>query len=229
MWQAIVASSLGFASLTTGGVWAALRPPSTGTRGAVQHVAAGTVFAGLVVDVLPRLMTRDVRAAPLIGGMVIGLVVMLLIRTRAVDRGGSTLGVTIAADVIVDGILIGLSVAAGEPTGYLFVAALVPEMTLLGAEVSEEFAGEGVSLVRRIGMPAVLGLGVVASAGVGAWTRSGPRWLAVFVEAFGAITLAYLVTEELLREAHRDGDTPMRAALFFAGFIPLFVLATLIQ
>ena len=110
----------------------------------------------------------------------------------------------------------------------MFVAALVPEMTLLGAEVSQEFAGESASSAKRIGAPALLGVGVVAGAALGAWTRSGPDSLVTFVEAFGAITLAYLVTEELLREAHRGADTPMRAALFFVGFIPLFVIAALL-
>jgi ZIP family zinc transporter len=192
-------------------------------------VAAGTVFAGLVVDVLPRLLTPHVRAVPLMLGMALSLFAMMVIRTRAAGAGGTTLGITIGADVVVDGILIGLSVADGAPTGYVFVAALVPEMTLLGTEVSQELAREASSRVGRIAAPALLGLAVIAGAVVGAWMHSGPDWLTTFVQAFGAITLAYLVTEELLREAHREGDTPTRAVLFFVGFIPLFVIAALVQ
>ena len=42
--------------------------------------------------------------------------------------------------------------------------------------------------------------------------------------AFGLIALLYLVTEELLIEAHEIPDRPWVTALFFAGFLLLMVL-----
>ena len=43
------------------------------------------------------------------------------------------------------------------------------------------------------------------------------------VLAFGAAALLYLVTEELLVEAHETRDTTAATAMFFAGFL-LFLL-----
>ena len=42
--------------------------------------------------------------------------------------------------------------------------------------------------------------------------------------AFGAAALLYLVTEELLVEAHEVPDTPLLTAMFFVGFLALFIL-----
>ena len=42
--------------------------------------------------------------------------------------------------------------------------------------------------------------------------------------AFGLIALLYLVTEELLVEAHEQADTPLISAMFFIGFILLLLL-----
>ena len=44
------------------------------------------------------------------------------------------------------------------------------------------------------------------------------------VLAFGAAALLYLVTEELLVEAHETPDTNWHVIAFFAGFIILFAL-----
>ncbi|MEX5714912.1 hypothetical protein IC615_09625 [Serratia ureilytica] len=52
----------------------------------------------------------------------------------------------------------------------------------------------------------------------------GAFWLTAFL-AFGLIALLYLVTEELLVEAHEGGkETPFAAAMFFAGFLLLLLL-----
>ena len=45
----------------------------------------------------------------------------------------------------------------------------------------------------------------------------------VGVIAFGAAALLFLVTEELLVEAHEEPETPALTATFFAGFL-LFLL-----
>lgn len=42
--------------------------------------------------------------------------------------------------------------------------------------------------------------------------------------AFGAAALLYLVTEELLVEAHEGQETPLLTALFFIGFLAIPVL-----
>jgi zinc transporter, ZIP family len=52
-------------------------------------------------------------------------------------------------------------------------------------------------------------------------SRSG---LTVAILAFGASALLFLVTEELLTEAHETEDTPLVTRMFFLGFfIPLLL------
>lgn len=46
--------------------------------------------------------------------------------------------------------------------------------------------------------------------------------------AFGLVALLYLVTEELLVEAHETPDRPWVAAMFFAGFLALLMLEEMV-
>ncbi|NWP75002.1 transporter, partial [Escherichia coli] len=42
--------------------------------------------------------------------------------------------------------------------------------------------------------------------------------------SFGLMALLYLVTEELLVEAHARRDTPLISAMFFIGFLVLLLI-----
>lgn len=46
--------------------------------------------------------------------------------------------------------------------------------------------------------------------------------------AFGVAALLYLVTEELLVEAHEAPEKPLQTAMFFGGFILLFMIDMLV-
>jgi ZIP family zinc transporter len=50
-----------------------------------------------------------------------------------------------------------------------------------------------------------------------------PSWQAVAF-AFGLVALLYLVTEELLTEAHEKPETAWGTAMFFVGFLGLEVI-----
>ena len=54
----------------------------------------------------------------------------------------------------------------------------------------------------------------------------GPAVLA-FMLAFGAAALLYLAVEELLVEAHEETETTLLSAMFFAGFLVIYVLGEL--
>ncbi len=47
--------------------------------------------------------------------------------------------------------------------------------------------------------------------------------------AFGLVALLYLVTAEVLVEAHETPDKPWITAMFFAGFLLLLLLADLLE
>ena len=92
-------------------------------------------------------------------------------------------------------------------------------MTFLGLTLTSKLGGQHWSTLRRISVSAGIGFAIVVGGVLGALARFGPVALATCIEGFGAITLAYLVTEELLREAHREEEQPLMAAMFFVGFI----------
>lgn len=85
--------------------------------------------------------------------------------------------------------------------------------TLLGGKIRVLVAVAGIALLLPIG--AVLGTPVA---------QLGEFWLTYFL-SFGLVALLYLVTEELLVEAHKgDRDTPLGTAMFFAGFMILMLI-----
>ncbi len=69
-----------------------------------------------------------------------------------------------------------------------------------------------------IGVFALLGAGLLS-------TLHGALHQAVL--AFGIAALLYLVTEELLVEAHESPDEPIEVIGFFAGFLLILALALL--
>ena len=48
------------------------------------------------------------------------------------------------------------------------------------------------------------------------------------VMSFGVAALLYLVTEELLTEAHEVNETPLLTSMFFVGFIALLMIEMLV-
>ena len=71
-----------------------------------------------------------------------------------------------------------------------------------------------------LGLSLLLPLGVVLASPIGLLP---PAYLAGFL-SFGLIALLYLVTEELLVEAHENPDRPWVTAMFFVGFLLLLLL-----
>ena len=77
---------------------------------------------------------------------------------------------------------------------------------------------------------ATTGLGLLLPAGVllaAPVATLSPVVIAAFL-SFGLMALLYLVTEELLVEAHERPDSPLISAMFFVGFLALLVLEELI-
>lgn len=186
--SALAVGVVGLLSLTGGGTLATFKTPSPRVRGIVQHLAAGTVFTGLVVHVLAKLLAAKEYVWPVIGGMLLGLASMMLVREITTRGGGSSLGMTIIAGVTVDGLLMGLSISSGEATAMLFTAALAPEMFLLGITVVQEF-GKQRSRLQMIGIAFSIGLAIVFGALIGAWAYSTPKSIAMATPGFGAIAL----------------------------------------
>lgn len=220
-------AAIGGTAVTIGVVVSSRRTFTDRTRALVQHAAAGTVLAGLVVDILAKLLTRPHQLTYTTIGMVVGLTAMLAISglfgSKGEGQGGvGSLVVTVVVDIVVDGVLIGLSAALGSSTGLLFAIALAPEMGLLGLTAAE-------SLKNRWppGRLVVAGAGIgVAITGAGAIGWAVAHTNAAVITAVlgvGASVIVYLILEELLREAHETDAGPLEVTVLFGCFLPFFL------
>lgn len=191
----------------------------------VHHAAAGTVLAGLVVDIFAKLLHRPGQLTFTAAGMIAGLMAMLAIRGSASSNRADGLGglvPTVVTDILVDGVLIGISAAIGSATGLLFAIALAPEMGLLGLTGGRSMAAR-ISTKTLVAAGAIVGTAITAAGALG-WTlaQTNPA-VTTAVLGFGASVIIYLVLEELLREVHETDTGTIEVAVLFAFFLPFFL------
>jgi zinc transporter, ZIP family len=131
---------------------------------------------------------------------------------------GVGMGLLIATfvDVSIDGFIIGAGFAANGEAGTILALGLSVELLFLGLALTSET----VKGWRVIGLSAALGLTVLLFAVLGSVLLSGAsQQLIGGVLAFSAAALLYLVTEELLIEAHTVEEKPVSTLVLFAGFL----------
>ncbi len=224
-----------------GAILAAVRPPGPRTRSAVQHYAAGVVFAAVAGELLPEI--KHDAPLPVSVGFALGIALLLLVRHLTDEAeptaaptsptGGAALptGLLIATglDVALDGVLLGIGFAVGATQGVLLTIALTLEVLFLGLSTAAALSANGLSPAGVIGIPAGIAGLLALGALVGALVFGGLTGTALFagVLGFAAAALLYLVTEELLVEAHETPETPAITAMFFAGFLTLLVVEML--
>jgi ZIP family zinc transporter len=216
-----------------GGAIATFRVPIAKARSLVQHFAAGFVMAVVAGELLPE-MTREHRPLGVVIGFALGVALMLGVKpmTERIERrdeqsGGGSAGLLVAVriDVFLDGLLIGVGLAAGERVGTLLVVALTLELLFLGVCVAATLGEAKVPRRRTLLTVAGLSTLMIVGAAIGGSLLAGLSGLALeIVLSFGAAALLYLVVEELLTEAHEVQETPLITAAFFAGFVALSLL-----
>ncbi|MBN9120552.1 MAG: transporter, partial [Planctomycetes bacterium] len=231
--QTLLYSAVPVGTMIAGGAVAAFRPPGKKVTSGIQHFAAGVVFAVVAAELLP-----DVRKQHAPWEMAVsfglGVAVMLALRvlaTRLEKRSGAgglpwgLLG-AIGIDVLIDGLILGVGFAVGGSAGLLLTIALGVELLSLGLATAAETVGR-TGGKKGLTIGAVVGLAVVFAAGAlgGGTALQGlsKEWLSM-VLSFGCAALLYLVTEELLVEAHEGAESRWVACLFFVGFLVIFLL-----
>lgn len=228
-----------------GAAIAAFRPPSAAIRSGIQHFAAGVVFSVVAVELLPDVV-RVHDPIEIGWTFAAGVALMLGIERwgrraderaspvvpmdgpaapMTVSRGPSTGQlVAIGIDILIDGLLIGIAMAAGTKEGLLLTAALSLELLSLGLAMAAGLTASGASRRRTILLPTALSLLLVVGAVLGETAlRGASEHTLAGVLSFGSAALLYLVTEELLVDAHESPDSTGATAMFFAGFL-LFLL-----
>jgi len=222
------------AAAVVAGLVAVTARPGEKVTSAVQHFAAGVVFAAAAVELLPRVLHENPWVA--IVGFGAGIVVMFGMRAvterleaRPHTKPGTRLplgfaGAT-AIDFAIDGVILGGGFAAGATTGVLLTIALAIEYLFVGLSLSAVLGPRAPRLL-VVAAPVGLSLLTLVGAVLGAVLLSGasPTTLAA-VLAFGAVAFMYLATEELLVEAHERGETAAGSVTFFVGFLLYMVLS----
>ena len=224
LFAALTTTLIPVAATVLGATVAAYRRPGPVVASAIQHFAAGVVFAAAAGEILPTLK-HGASLWPIVIGGGIGIVVMLAIQQLGEHTKGPTALLTlVGVDLFIDGLVLGLGFAVSPRAGLLLTIALTLEVLFLGLSLAAELGDEAISRVRSVGLVAAVALllpaGVLAAAPV---ALLSPAIVTGFF-AFGLIALLYLVTEELLVEAHETPDRPWVTALFFVGFLLVLVL-----
>eukprot|EP00727_Mastigamoeba_balamuthi_P000245 m51a1_g10217 hypothetical protein (323) ;mRNA; r:111874-113259 len=150
----------------------------------------------------------------------------------------------VATDASMDGLLVGISFVAGELTAGLIMAlALAIEMAFLGVTTSASVKKRRVARAVAVPLCVAIPLLIMAMSFVGASVLahlSGPLFAALL--SFGLAALLFLVTDELLVEAHKgtaaqqpptaihdEADTWWITAFFFLGFALVILLEEVSQ
>lgn len=228
--RVLLSSSIPVLTATAGAVVSVVRAPGPKAQSAVQHFAGGLVFAVAATELVPDL-ARDHSAVGVTLGFAAGIAAMLAIAYLPRRLGGdadSPLGTLfgVAVDVVLDGLLIGISFAQGGKAGFLLTVALTIELAFLGLSVAGALERTGQAKARVVGVTMAIAMLIVVGGVIGVTVADrlhGASLSAVL--AFGTVALLYLVTEELLAEAHEAPDAPALTAMFFVGFLVILLFS----
>ena len=209
-------------------VW---RSPGSRIRSAMQHFAGGIVFAAVAIELVPNMVAGG-RVLPMLVGFILG--VGLVLGIRVLDergrsggrRGASGLLVSTAVDLLIDGFLVGIGFGLSMSSGWLLVIAITFEVLFVGLSLAMILVNRGLDRVRAFAWLGIIALFVPIGAVVGAllFEVLDGDWQ-IGILAFGSAALLYLVTEELLVEAHDQGETVVGTSMFFVGFGSSLVLS----
>lgn len=210
--------------------------PGTKFIALVQHLAAGIILAALMLEVFPEM--RGAHAAPstLILSFSTGVLFMYAVKLGGayLEKAGESraasrrlnygLIITVFIDAALDGVTIGAGFAAGQKVGFALALGLSVEMLFLAMSlISDTIKGSRILI-----LSACLSMTILLSAALGyQFLSASPASLTAIALAFSAAALIYLVTDELLIEAHEQEEKPYSMLVLFSGFILFWTISLL--
>jgi ZIP family zinc transporter len=222
--NAVFYTAIPVIAVLIGAIVAVLRKPGSQLVSAVQHLAAGVVFAAAASEILPQIKHEGSIWATFIGGT-LGVVTMLSVKSLEARWNGPVGMVSaIAIDIFVDGLVLGLAFLAGEKAGVLLTIALTLEVLFLGLTVTAELGETIRSKIRITGITFALALLLPVGALIATPVALLSAPVITAFLTFGLMALLYLVTEELLVKAHEQPEGPLVSAMFFVGFLALLMI-----
>jgi ZIP family zinc transporter len=224
--------------------WEALRAFSKSRavhfRSSVLHFAAGVVFSVVSVELLPDII-KNHKPIEVAIGFGLGIITMLSVKffaekfeskTKESEKQKSLpMGLLIALgiDLTIDGLLLGVGFAAGNTEGILLSVALALETFSLGLAVVLACADANLSKQKNLLILFGLGMTFFVGAIVGITMLAGlSQEILELVLSFGLAALLFLVTEELLTEAHEEKESPFQTSMFFVGFLIFLLIGMVI-
>lgn len=233
--QVLLFALIPFATMVSGGIIATVKKPGGHLRSLILHFAAGVVFSVVAVEILPDIIKNHMPLLTIIG-FVLGLLTMMGVRKLAegkesekanlIEQGipwGVLTGVGV--DILIDGLLLGIAFAAGHTEGILLAVALSVELLSLGMATATELGNNNIAARKSVLMVSGLALVFFTSAVLGATIlQNASHNVMDVVLSFGLSALLFLVTEELLKEAHEEQETVWHTAAFFGGFLAFVIL-----
>lgn len=223
-------------SILIGGLTGLFTTPSGAFKSSVLHFAGGVVFSVVAVELLPDIIKchKPIEVAI---GFGLGIFTMLAVKFFAekfeqkqdgkTNKNGLPMGLLVALgiDLAIDGLLLGVGFAAGNTEGILLSVALALETFSLGLAVVLACIDCNFTKQKNLLILLVLGLIFFAGAILGITLLSGlsQEWLEL-VLSFGLAALLFLVTEELLTEAHEEKETLLQTVMFFVGFLIFLII-----
>lgn len=238
MTKALLFSFIPMIAAIVAAIIAALQKPSSVMKSLTQHLAAGVVFAAVALEMGPDLLKRHESVSTAIG-FSFGVALLVGIRVLTEEKGaqvgsGSESGrpttsttylVTVGTDLFVDGLMIGIGFIAGAKAGLLLTVALTLELISLALALVGQLRDDGKTKSAAVFTTAILTFLVPLGAVVGLLVLARmPVGVVNGTIAAGTAALLYLVTEELLREAHEQPEGPLTTATFFAGFLLVMLI-----
>jgi ZIP family zinc transporter len=230
--EALSYTALAVVAALAGGVIAIYYPPGPRMESNIQHFAAGVVIAAVAAELLPNIHGRAPRVVVL--GFAIGVLTMLGIHrlSKTIEKrdiggqfaGASGLLITVSIDMLIDGVLIGVTFLDNPDTGVIIAVALAIEVLFLGVAGVIALPRD-MGVVQKLAVPTVFGLLLASGVTGGVLVLDGVTGAPIaIILAFGSAALLYLVTEELLVKAGKVPETPVSTTLFFVGFLAIFLL-----
>ncbi|GAB3575041.1 membrane protein [Spirosoma luteolum] len=237
-WQILGFAPLPALALGAGGLIASYVQLTVKLQSAVLHFAAGVIFSVVAVEILPHIITLH-NPAITVAGFGAGIGLMLLIRrfTEKTETPADgeravvpvALLVVLGIDVVIDGLLLGIGFAAGAQEGKLLAYALAIESVSVGLATATTLTKNNLSRARVLRVIlGLVGLFLVSSVLGATLLQNLPETQMDVVLSFGLAALLFLVTEELLTEAHIAEEPAWLTGTFYAGFL-LFLLLGMVD
>lgn len=217
-----------------GGAQVYIKEPSGKFNSIVQHFAAGLIFSTVAVELVPKVVGHSKEL--LVLGFVLGIMTMMFSEHIAhnlpskLKNSSKSLPIAfliaIGLDIFIDGILIGATFLSEFKSGILVSLAVAFEVLILGIAVIIRLQrGESKKLNNFVILLAI-SLLIPLGTTIGYSSLSLlPHKVHIFILSFSMVALLYLVTEELLIDAHKqNNDTQYDIIFFFVGFLIVFLV-----